>query len=284
MADILDIPSWDMMMKKLLGLLLLSVSVFADDETSALLLAQERDRLIVGVKTDARLFGFKEPTTGEIKGFDVELAGAISRYLLGDEHKLVLKSVSAQTRFPMLQNAEVDILIATVSITKERKHLADFSDSYFEVGESILVDNHSKITHLNDLAHKKVIVVKGTHAVTVLPQQIPSVKLLQYDNYIEAIKALRKGEGVALVTGSGILMGIQKDNPDLHRVGGFFTFESYGIAVRKGDSVMLDAVNTALRKIRASGEYNTLYQKWFGDLVEKEYDRFYQQKFGHLFK
>jgi putative glutamine transport system substrate-binding protein len=110
------------------------------------------------------------------------------------------------------------------------------------------------------------------------------VKLLQYDNYIEAIKALRKGEGVALVTGSGILMGIQKDNPDLHRVGGFFTFESYGIAVRKGDSVMLDAVNTALRKIRASGEYNTLYQKWFGDLVEKEYDRFYQQKFGHLFK
>jgi putative glutamine transport system substrate-binding protein len=284
MADILDIPSWDMMMKKLLGLLLLSVSVFADDETSALLLAQERDRLIVGVKTDARLFGFKEPTTGEIKGFDVELAGAISRYLLGDEHKLVLKSVSAQTRFPMLQNAEVDILIATVSITEERKHLADFSDSYFEVGESILVDNHSKITHLNDLAHKKVIVVKGTHAVTVLPQQIPSVKLLQYDNYIGAIKALRKGEGVALVTGSGILMGIQKDNPDLHRVGGFFTFESYGIAVRKGDSVMLDAVNTALRKIRASGEYNTLYQKWFGDLVEKEYERFYQQKFGHLFK
>lgn len=284
MADILDIPSWDMMMKKLLGLLLLSVSVFADDETSALLLAQERDRLIVGVKTDARLFGFKEPMTGEIKGFDVELAGAISRYLLGDEHKLVLKSVSAQTRFPMLQNAEVDILIATVSITKERKHLADFSDSYFEVGESILVDNHSKITHLNDLAHKKVIVVKGTHAVTVLPQQIPSVKLLQYDNYIEAIKALRKGEGVALVTGSGILMGIQKDNPDLQMVGGFFTFESYGIAVRKGDSVMLDAVNTALRKIRASGEYNTLYQKWFGDLVEKEYERFYQQKFGHLFK
>ncbi|MDD2815474.1 MAG: transporter substrate-binding domain-containing protein [Thiotrichaceae bacterium] len=138
--------------------------------------------------------------------------------------------------------------------------------------------------NLNDLARKKVIVVKGTHAATILPKKMPSAKLLQYENYVEAVKALRKGEGVALVTGSGILMGIQKDNPDLQMVGGFFTFESYGIAVRKGDEMMLKAVNTALRKIRAAGEYNTIYQKWFGELVEKEYDRFYQQKFGYLFK
>jgi putative glutamine transport system substrate-binding protein len=271
-------------MKKLLSLLLLSVTVFADDEPSSLLLAQERDRLIVGVKIDAPLFGFQEPSTGEVKGFDIELAGLITRYLLGDEHKLVLKPVNAQTRLPMLQNAEVDILIATVAITEERKQLADFSESYFEVGESILVDSHSKITNLNDLARKKVIVVKGTYAATILPKKMPSAKLLQYENYVDAVKALRKGEGVALVTGSGILMGIQKDNPDLHTVGGFFTFESYGIAVRKGDAVMLEAVNTALRKIRAAGEYNTIYQKWFGELVEKEYDRFYQQKFGYLFK
>jgi len=271
-------------MKKLLSLLLLSASVFANDESSALLLAQERDRLIVGVKIDAPLFGFQEANTGEIKGFDIELAGLITRYLLGDEHKLILKPVNAQTRFPILQNAEVDILIATVAITQERKHLADFSESYFEVGQSILVDSQSKITNLNDLAAKKVIVVKGTHAVTVLPKEVPSVKLQQYDNYVDAVKALRKGEGVALVTGSGILMGIQKDNPDLQMVGGFFTFESYGIAVRKGDEMMLKAVNAALRKIRLAGEYNTIYQKWFGELVEKEYDRFYQQKFGNLLK
>ncbi|MEN9460414.1 MAG: hypothetical protein RIS84_434 [Pseudomonadota bacterium] len=264
--------------------LLISLNSVAKEESSALSQARERDSLIVGVKNDVPLFGLEDPKTGLIEGFDVDIAKLIAHYLLGDEQKLELKPVSPSSRLAMLQSAEVDLVIATTTITDERKQIVDFSESYFDLGQSILVPKTSKVRELRDLAYQNVIVVKGTVALSILPKKMPSTRLLQCENYEEGIKALRAGKGVALVTSSAILLGIQKNNPDLHLVGGLFTFESFGVAIQKGDTAMQQAVNTALRKIRASGEYNEIYQKWFGAIIEKEYDDFYQRSFGFLFK
>lgn len=275
-------------MKKLLLLcwtsLLMPLCSIADEDNSALLRAQQRDKLIIGVRNDVLLFGFKDPKTGEVSGFDIDLAKILTYYLLGDEQKLEFRTVTANNRFTMIQNAEVDLALANTSINEERKQLVDFSDSYFELGESILVTQDSKIRGLADLANQAVIVVKNTIAVRVLSKKTPSAKLIEYNNYVEAVRALREKKGVALVTGSTILLGIQKENPDLHTVGGLFTFESYGVVIQKGDELMQEAVNTALRKMRASGEYQALYQKWFGEIVEREYDKFYQKNFGSLLK
>lgn len=268
----------------LLIILFISFNSVANEENSALFQAQERDKLIIGVKTDVPLFGWKDPKTGVIDGFDIDIAKLLAQHLLGDAQKLELKPVSPSSRLAFLQTAEVDLVIATTTITDERKQIVDFSESYFDLGQSILVREHSNIKGIKDLAYNNVLVVKGTVAITILPKKMPAAKLLEYEDYASAIKALRSGKGVALVTSSAILLGIQKNNPDLHLVGGLFTFESFGVAVQKGDSVMQQAVNDALRKIRASGEYNAIYQKWFGAIVEKEYDDFYQKSFGHLFK
>ncbi len=264
--------------------LIISINCVANEENSALLQAQERDKLIVGVKTDVPLFGFEKPDSNEVEGFDVDIAKALAKYLLGSEDKLELKAVSSSSRLALLQSNEVDVLVATTTITDERKQLVDFSDSYFDLGQSILVTKNSKIRNLRDLAFQKVIVVKGAVVLSIMPKKMPSAKLIQYDTYETAVEALRAGQGVALVTSSAILLGLQKTNPDLQLVGGLFTFESFGVAVQKGDKRMQLAVNTVLRKIRDSGEYNEIYQKWFGAIVEKEYDDFYQKSFGHLFK
>lgn len=264
--------------------LIISINCVANEENSALSQAQERDKLIVGVKTDVPLFGFEKPDSNEVEGFDVDIAKALAKYLLGGEDKLELKAVSSSSRLALLQSNEVDVLVATTTITDERKQLVDFSDSYFDLGQSILVTKNSKIRNLRDLAFQKVIVVKGAVALSIMPKKMPSAKLIQYDTYETAVEALRAGQGVALVTSSAILLGLQKTNPDLQLVGGLFTFESFGVAVQKGDKRMQLAVNTVLRKIRDSGEYNEIYQKWFGAIVEKEYDDFYQKSFGHLFK
>jgi len=268
----------------LLIILFISFNSVANEENSALFQAQERDKLIIGVKTDVPLFGWEDPKTGVIDGFDIDIAKLLALHLLGDAQKLELKPVSPSSRLAFLQTAEVDLVIATTTITDERKQLVDFSESYFDLGQSLLVRKHSNIREVKDLAYNNVLVVKGTVAIKILPKKMPAAKLLEYEDYASAIKALRAGKGVALVTSSAILLGIQKNNPDLHLVGGLFTFESFGIAVQKGDSVMQQAVNDVLRKIRASGEYNAIYQKWFGEIVEKEYDDFYQKSFGHLFK
>ena len=246
--------------------------------------AQEREQLIIGVKTDVPLFGSENPNTHELEGFDVDIAKKLAKYLLGDEQKLELIAVSSSSRLALLQAAEIDVLVATTTITDERKKLVDFSESYFDLGQSILVPKNSKIRDIRDLAYQNVLVVKGAVALNIMPKKMPSAKLIQYDTYETAVEALRAGHGVALVTSSAILLGIQKNNPDLQLVGGLFTFESFGVAVQKGDRLMQQAVNETLRKIRASGEYNEIHQKWFGAIVEKEYDDFYQKSFGHLFK
>lgn len=267
-----------------LTLLLISFHCMADEVNSALLQAQERDKLIVGVKTDVPLFGFEKSESHEVEGFDVDIARKLAKYLLGSEDKLELKAVSSSSRLALLQNNEVDVLVATTTVTDERKKLVDFSESYFDLGQSILVTKNSKIRNLRDLAFQKVIVVKGAVALNILPKKMPSAKLIQYDTYEIALDALRAEKGVALVSSSAILLGLQKTNPDMELVGGLFTFESFGVAVQKGDTQMQHAVNLVLRKIRETGEYNEIYQRWFGAIVEKEYDDFYQKSFGHLFK
>jgi len=276
------------MMKKIIFLVLsyvlASTLCWADSENSALLLAKTRDKLIVGVKYDTNLFGLKDPKDGQVKGFDIDLARAITEQILGSSKKLEFRPVTASTRIPSLQNSEVDLLIATMTITEERKKLVDFSDVYFEVGQSLLVAKNSKISGLADLKGKDVIVMKNSTSAKNIRQFAPEAHVLEYDNYTEAFKALQAKVGEVLSTDNSILLGMQRENPNFKLVGGVFTYEPYGIAVRKGDYLMLLAVNHALKNLRATGKYQEIYQRWFGEIMEEEYDKFYQQQFGELLK
>jgi putative glutamine transport system substrate-binding protein len=275
-------------MKKIIFLslcyLLTTTFCWAESTNSALVLAKTRDKLIIGVKYDTNLFGLKDPKDGQVKGFDVDLARAITQQILGSPKKLEFKPVTANTRIPSLQNSEVDMVIATMTITEERKKLVDFSDIYFEVGQSLLVAKDSSITGLADLKGKSVIVMKNSTSAKNIRQLAPEAQVLEYDNYTEAFKALQAKVGEVLSTDNSILLGMQRENPNFKLVGGVFTYEPYGIAVRKGDHLMLAALNQALKNLRTSGKYQEIYQLWFGEIVEEEYDKFYQQQFGELLK
>ena len=81
----------------------------------------KRGKLVVGVKNDTNLFGLKNPSTGQVEGFDVDVAKALAKKILGDEKKLELKEVTSKTRIPLLKNGDIDAIIATMTITEERK-------------------------------------------------------------------------------------------------------------------------------------------------------------------
>jgi len=267
-----------------LSCLLTTQFCWAESTNSALLLAKTRDKLIIGVKYDTHLFGLKDPKDGQVKGFDIDLARAITKQILGHSNKLEFKAVTASSRIPSLQNSEVDFVIATMTITEERKKLVDFSDIYFEVGQSLLVAKDSNISGLDDLKGKNVIVLKNSTSAKNIRQLAPEAHVLEYENYKEAFKALQAKVGEVLSTDNSILLGMQRENPNFKLVGGVFTYEPYGIAVQKGDYLMLAAVNYALKNLRASGKYQEIYQHWFGEIVEEEYEKFYQQQFGELLK
>ncbi|MEY8350378.1 glutamate ABC transporter substrate-binding protein [Bacillus cereus] len=231
---------------------------------------KKRGKLVVGVKNDTNLFGLKDPATGKVEGFDVDIAKALAKKILGDESKLELKEVTSKTRIPMLKNGDIDAIIATMTITEERKKEVDFSDVYFKAGQSLLVKKGSKIKSIDDVkSGVKVLAVKGSTSTQNVRKKSPEATVLEFENYSEAFTALKAGKGDVLTTDNAILYGMAKQDANYQVVGKIFTDEPYGIAVQKGSTDLTKAINDLLKEMKANGEYDKLYEKWIGEKPEK---------------
>lgn len=242
-----------------------AASVTGESGSGALAKIKDRGKLLVGVKYDTKLFGLKDPSTGNVEGFDIDISKAIAKHILGDENALELKEVTSKTRIPMLNNGEIDMIVATMTITEERKKEVDFSDVYFQAGQSLLVKKGSPITGIESLtADSTVLGSKGSTSVKNIREKVEGIKVLEFDNYQDAFNALKAGQGDALTTDDAILYGMAAQDPNYEVVGKPFTDEPYGIAVQKGNSDIVQAINDTLKELHDSGEYDKIYEKWIG--------------------
>lgn len=226
---------------------------------------KQQNTVVWGVKSDTRLFGLMNIKTNEIQGFDVDIAKELSHRIFGKNVKIEFVPVTSNTRLPLLKNGNVDALICTMTITPERAKQVDFSNVYFDAGQSLLVKKGSPIKSVKDLnAKTKVIGVQGSTSVENIKKAAPSAPVLQLSDYAQAFTALKSGQGDALTTDNGILYGMSVDDPNYIVVGGTFTTEPYGIAVNKNQKPFLTAINTNLKKMRQDGTYQQIEKKWFG--------------------
>lgn len=233
--------------------------------TNTLEKIKKRGKLIVGVKYDLNLFGLKNPKTGQVEGFDIDIAKGLAKKILGDENKIEFKEVTSKTRIPMLNNGEIDAIIATMTITEERKKEVDFSDVYFMAGQSLLVKKDSKINSVKDLKKgMTVLTAKGSTSAQNIRKVAPQVNVLEFENYAEAFTALKAGQDDALTTDNALLWGMAKQDPNYRVLDETFSKEPYGIAVRKGDKKLLQVINEYLKEIKENGEYDKIYEKWIG--------------------
>jgi aspartate/glutamate/glutamine transport system substrate-binding protein len=234
-----------------------------EEEKGVMAEIKKRDKIIVGVKHDTRLFGLKNPSTGKVEGFDIDLAGQLAKEILGDEKKVEFKEVTSKTRIPLLNNGDIDAVVATMTISEERKKEVDFTDVYFEAGQSLLVKKGSKIKGIEDLKKgTKVLATKGSTSAINIRQKAPETEVLEFENYAEAFSALKAGKGDALTTDDAILYGMAEEDPSYTLVGGTFTEEPYGIAVKKGNTELVDELNKALKAVKDSGKYDEIKDKW----------------------
>lgn len=231
---------------------------------------KKRDKFVVGVKYDLNLFGLKDPGTGKVEGFDIDIAKAIAKKVLGDENKIELKEVTSKTRIPMLRNGEIDAIIATMTVTEERKQEVDFSDIYFMAGQSFLVKKDSPINGIADIKKgTKVVTAKGSTSAVNVRAKAPDATVLEFENYAEAFTALKAGQGDALTTDNALLYGMAKQDPNYRVTEGAFTEEPYGIAIKKGDQEFVTLVNDTLKELKNNGEYDKIYEKWIGSKPAK---------------
>lgn len=226
---------------------------------------KSRGKVIAGVKYDLNLFGLKDPATGKVQGLDIDIAKQIAKKVLGDEDAIEFMEVTSKTRIPMLKNGDIDFIIATMTITDERKKEIDFSDVYFTAGQSLLVPADSPINSIKDLTKdSKVLTAKGSTSAKNIRESAPDAQILEFENYAEAFTALKAKQGSALTTDNALLYGMAKQDNNFRILDETFTEEPYGIGIRKGDTEFIKAVNDTLKELKENGEYEKMYEKWIG--------------------
>ncbi|GEL14919.1 transporter substrate-binding domain-containing protein [Pediococcus cellicola] len=256
-----------------LALVLSSCGTKKAASQSVLSRAEETNTIVWGVKADTKLFGLMDVKDSQIKGFDVDIAKALTKQILGSKGKASFIQVSSQTRIPLLKNGNIDAVVATMTITPDRQKVVDFSDHYFNAGQSLLVKKGSSVKSVKDLdkTGTRVLAVTGANSVANFQKVAPKARVLELQDYAQALQALKSGQGQALTTDNGILLGMAAENPGYQVVGSAFTKEPYGIAVNKGQKAFVNKINQALKKIRENGEYDRIVKKWFGNISGFDY-------------
>jgi ABC-type amino acid transport substrate-binding protein len=248
-------------------LVFLSLFRFGDGVAGTLQNVKARGKLIVGVKTDFPPFGFLDKK-GVNTGLDIDIAKALSKELFGHEKAVEFVTVTSENRISFLTSGRVDLLAATLTITEERKKQVDFSIPYFITGETILVRADSNITKYQDLAGKKVATVRGSIGDSAIGEMVPDAERIKFERNVEALEALKNGRVEAFVQDFVLLYALLQKNRGLKMAGATpFRPGHYGLAVRKGDEEWLDLINATLTKMKETGEFDKLLDRWFGPVA-----------------
>jgi polar amino acid transport system substrate-binding protein len=223
---------------------------------------KNRGRLIVGLDIGSNLFSFRDPITGEITGFDVDIAGEVARDIFGTPSQVEYRILSSADRITALQNNQVDIVVKTMSITCDRKKLVNFSTVYMTANQRILAPRDSAIRQASDLSGKRVCAVKGTTSLQRIQEINPPPVVVEVVTWADCLVALQQRQVDAVSTDDSILAGLVAQDPYLHIVGPSMNEEPYGIGINLGNSGLVRFVNGTLERIRRDGTWNTLYRKW----------------------
>jgi ABC-type amino acid transport substrate-binding protein len=230
----------------------------------------QRGRLVAGVKQDQPLFGYLDPRTNKLEGFDVDVVKEVAKALFNDpsESRLELKPVTSASRIPLLQEGGIDLIAATMTITEERRQQIDFSDVYYLAGQSLLVKKDSPTARIQDLdkADKTICSATGSTSEQNISKFAPGAQKVLFPGYADCVTALQQGRADAVSTDDIILAGFAAQDPGLKLVGGQFTQEPYGLGVHKSSTGLLELVNGVLRTLKANGRWKAIYTQWLGSI------------------
>ena len=232
------------------------------DADAAVADIRQRGRLLVGLDIGSNLFSFRDPITGEITGFDVDIAGEVARDIFGTPSQVEYRILSSAERIKALQNNEVDIVVKTMTITCERRKDVAFSTVYLTANQRILAPRASAITEASDLSGKRVCAARGTTSINRLQQISPAPIIVSVVTWADCLVALQQRQVDAVSTDDSILAGLVAQDPYLHIIGPDLEEEPYAIGINLYNTGLVRFVNGTLERIRRDGTWYALYRKW----------------------
>ena len=197
--------------------------------------------------------------SGDFEGIDVEVAGAIAEKL-GLE--LQVDDMDFDAALLAAQNGKSDIVMAGVTVTDERQKVMDFSDTYAEGIQSIIVPEDSDIASADDLTGKAIGTQRGTTGYIYCTDDFGEDNVIAYDDGLTAVQALNNGQVDAVVIDNAPAKSFVEANPGLKILDTAYAQEDYAIGVAKGNTALLDAINSALEELQADGTLQAIVDKY----------------------
>jgi polar amino acid transport system substrate-binding protein len=247
---------------------LASYAPSAAAQGSTLAKIRERGRLVAGVSADTYLLGSRNPLSGQIEGFDIDMVKAVAEAILGDEDLYQLKVITAAQRIPALEKGEVDIVARNMTITCDRWEQIAFSSEYYRSGQKILVRKGSKAKSISDLGGQKVCAPKGTSSMDNLIKTAPKAIPVAADNHTGCLALFQQGEVAAITGDDTVLAGLAAQDPyAVVPAQKAFTAEPYGLGFNKDDVDLVRFVNARLAQMRTDGEWTRIYNRWLREAL-----------------
>jgi len=200
----------------------------------------------------------------EVVGFDVDLMDLVAEDL-GVQQEILNTPFEGIETGETLNTLQCDAAAAGMTITPEREDVMDFSDPYFEATQALLTTKGAGYASLEDLSGKRLGVQVSTTGQEYAEENAPDdVELVQFEDLALLLTAVKNGQVEAGINDNGVLYDYVKDNPDVEVTAEFDTDEQYGVAVKTGNTALLEDINQSLSTARKDGTYDRLYEKWFG--------------------
>ena len=196
---------------------------------------------------------------GDFEGIDIEVAGAIAKKL-GLE--LQVDDMDFDAALLAAQNGKSDMVMAGVTVTDERLKVMDFSDTYAEGIQSIIVPEDSDIASADDLTGKAIGTQRGTTGYIYCTDDFGEDNVIAYDDGLTAVQALNNGQVDAVVIDNAPAQEFVEANPGLKILDTAYAQEDYAIGVAKGNTQLLDAINGALEELEADGTLQAIVDKY----------------------
>ena len=267
---------------KRLASLLVALAVLAGGVASAMAETTlekiaRTETLTIGTRTASPPFAYVN-AKNEWVGFSIDLVEQLVvphlSQKLGKTIKLEKKESALPTRIPLLSSNAVDLIAGTMTDTRPRRDSVDFSITFFITGSQFLVKKGSPIKGIQNIDGKRIATQQGSTQARILRERAPKAVLREFPDQPAAFQALVQGQVDAFSNDGIQLAGLKAkaQNPaQWEIVGDFYSYEPYGMAMRKNESDFRAVVNSALMDGIESGKYFEIYDKWFGPKGELPY-------------
>lgn len=231
----------------------------------------DRGRLIVGVAQSLNQLGFRDPVTGELAGFEIDLAREIARDIFDDPDRIEYRYVEDSTPEEALSAGGVDLVIRSFTVTAARQEQVEFSVPYLTTYPRVLVMRNSGITSEADLADKTVCVTRESTNLESLRDDIPHQDILATLTWSDCLMAVQRQQADAIYSDSAILSGLQAQDPYTEIVGDSDNGSDYGVTAALpqdgGSAGLVRQVNSTMERLRDDGTWEDIYSRWLEEFL-----------------